>query len=116
MHPALALMLIGIAAPAPPGAIAPDHALICVEAPPAGTVAALGANGVAVVRDLGSCLLVVTDGAGRGRLETLGLDARLLDASIRGKSYYTVTLRGRSAAPVLEAGRVLRADGRDAVL
>jgi len=36
VHPALALMLIGIAAPAPPGAIAPDHALICVEAPPAG--------------------------------------------------------------------------------
>jgi hypothetical protein len=49
-------------------------------------------------------------------LNARGLDARVLDASVAGNTYYTVTLGGRPADPVHAAGRVLREDSQEAVL
>jgi hypothetical protein len=110
------LLLIGLLASPPAPAIAPDDALLSVEAPPPGAAAVLRADGVAVVRDLGSFLLVVTDPAGRARAEARGMAVRTLDESVAGKTYYTVSLRGRAPEPLGAAGRILREDGRDAVL
>lgn len=117
MLPVNGLLLIGLLATAPPrAAIAPDGALLSVEAPPPGTTAALREDGVAVVRDLGGYLLVVTGAEGRGRIEARGLRTRLLDASVAGKTFYTVETLGKPAGPVRAAGRVLREDDREAVL
>lgn len=115
MHPTAVMLLIGLLAGPPSPAIAPDGALLSVESPAPGTAAALRAEGVAVVRDLGRCLLVVADAGDRARLEASGRTVRILDGSVAGKTYYTAT-RGGRAARALPAGRILRDDGHDAVV
>lgn len=114
---ALLGVLVGVSLAAPlHGASAEDRALVSVEAPPPGTVAALRGDGVMVVRDLGRYLLAVVSPSERARLDARGLRWRLLDPSVEGRTYYTVVARERPLEGIAPAARVLRRDDYEAVV
>jgi len=93
-----------------------ERALVSVEAPPPGTVAALHGDGVMVVRDLGRYLLAVASPSDLARLDARGLRWRVLDESVEGRTYYTVVTRGRPLDALLPAGHMLRSDDYETVV
>jgi hypothetical protein len=100
-----------------PDHITPDQALIAVDNPSSATAAALLGQGVVVVRDLGSYLLVVGGAPDKAILSGAGLDWTVLDQTVVDKTYYTVGVRQGAGIDDLRANtRVLRFDGREAVI
>jgi hypothetical protein len=66
------------------------QSLIVVDTPRGAVEEILTADGVMIVRDMGSWLIAVADPDGQGRLRRLGVSFTVADESIAGKTYYTV--------------------------
>jgi len=66
-------------------------ALIRIDGPAAGEAQRLLDMGVTVVRDAGWYLLAIADTSQLETLDRLQMSYRLVDASVEGKTYYTVT-------------------------
>lgn len=82
--------------------------LIRVHEPAAGSAPRLLQMGVPVVRDAGWYLLAVAGDSQLQHLDRMGLSYRILDASIEGKTYYTLTRVGHDRVEDLAgAARVL---------
>lgn len=98
-------------------AAARDRALVVVDHAGPETAAALLDVDVMVVRDMERYLLAAATPEELARLNDAGAFWRVLDPSMSGKTYYTVTLGHESRLPALESlVRVLRADAYDAVV
>jgi len=96
---------------------AQDRALVAVENASPSAASELLADGVMVLRDMGSYLLVAAEQGQLSRLDELGLAWEALDRSIEGKTYYTVAYTdpfalGRIEQPV----RVLKITPYSAVI
>ena len=91
--------------------------LVLIEKTGTARTAELLERGVTVVCEFGGGLLAF---AGEDDLETIersGLAYRILDADIKGKSYYTVFLRDEAGVEAaLRQGRILARDGLHAVV
>ncbi len=95
----------------------PGQALILVENPGPQTAAALLAEDLMVVRDLGSILLVVASPERLAALDAADLEWRILDTSLEGKTYYTAGVpAGADLAAIAPGTRVLWSAGTDAVM
>jgi hypothetical protein len=94
-----------------------ETALVAVENPGPGTTADLLARGIMVVRDMERYLLVAAGTEDLIEMDEIALDWTMLDRSIDGKSYFTVTVARESRLLEIPARiRVLRFDGFDAVV
>ncbi|MFH1279936.1 MAG: M28 family peptidase [Candidatus Eisenbacteria bacterium] len=94
-----------------------ERALVAVNHPDPGTTATLLDSDVMVVRDMERYLLAAVTPEELARLNDTGVVWRVLDESMTGKTYYTVTLGRESRLAELEfLVRVLRADAFDAVV
>ncbi|MFH1313230.1 MAG: M28 family peptidase [Candidatus Eisenbacteria bacterium] len=94
-----------------------ETALVAVENPDLGTAASLLERGITVVRDMERYLLVTAGTEDLIQMDEMGLDWSMLDRSIAGKSYFTVTVARESRLLEIPARvRVLRFDGFDAVV
>ncbi|MGD8394285.1 MAG: M28 family peptidase [Candidatus Eiseniibacteriota bacterium] len=116
---ALLVCLLPLLVPATQIAAAPaERALVVVEHPSPGTVAALIDADVMVVRDMQRYVLVAAAPGDRSRLDALGLDWRVLDPVIGQKTYFTVgfTEDVDPAAMLPPGARLLRFDGAEAVV
>jgi hypothetical protein len=94
-----------------------ETALVAVENPARGTAADLLAQDILVVRDMERYLIVAAGTDGLVLMDEMGLDWTMLDRSIEGKSYFTVTVASETRLLEIPAEfRVLRFDGYDAVV
>ncbi len=117
MRRLIPFLAILMAATALSAATAPMKALLSVDSPGPGTAALLLDEGITVVRDMERYLLVVVDEVELARFGDLGIPYTILDPSMDGKTYYTVTMRNESELPTLRSiARVLRSDRFDAVI
>ena len=99
------------------GGGAPQRSLVAINDPLPDAAAALLDSGIQVVRDMDRYLLAVVDPADIASRRDAGGTWRILDESMEGKAYYTVTLHGDGDVERLTAAaRVLRADRYDAVV
>lgn len=89
---------------APAFALPPDGALVRIDSPPPGAAASLLREGVEVVRDAGWYLVAVAGPGDIAVLERLGWPYDVLDASVAGKIYYTITRPLESPAPFPAGG------------
>ena len=96
---------------------AADRSLVVIEHPAPESAAELIGADVMVVRDMERYLIEVVTPEELALLSDEGLVWNMLDPSMEGKTYYTVTMRNESQLPELEKlGRVLRSDRFDAVV
>lgn len=107
-----------LASAASPAASAPpaSESFILVTDPTPSTAAALLGEDVMVVRDLERLLLAVAPPDHFALFDELDLSWQVLDASIAGKTYYTVDLRGGSLAARVPGVRILWSDRDLAVI
>ncbi len=91
------LALVYLSAPA--FALPPDGALVRIDSPPPGAAASLLEEGVVVVRDAGWYLVAVAGPGDIAVLERLGWRYQVLDDSVAGKVYYTITRPLEAPAP-----------------
>lgn len=95
---------------------AADRALVLVQSPPPHAAARLLEQGVMVVRDLERSLLVVAGPGDDAALDRSGSAWRVLDASIEGRTYYTVGVRDEARLRALPGVRVLSLADGEAVI
>jgi leucyl aminopeptidase len=94
-----------------------DRALVSIDNPGPETASALLDRDVMVLREMNGYLLAAADPAGLEVLEALGLEWKLLDESIEGKTYFTVGVGTRASEAGIRAhARILRFDGEEAVI
>jgi hypothetical protein len=109
------ILLLAVSGIAAYGAM--EQALVVVDNPGPETVSTLLKRDVMVVRDMKGYILAAATPADRQVLNELGLEWTVLDASVEGKTYFTVGVGERATTAQIEArARLLRFDGREAVI
>ena len=108
------LALVCLSAPA--FALPTDGALVRIDSPPPGAAASLLEEGVEVVRDAGWYLVAVASPGDIAVLERLGWPYEVLDESVAGKVYYTITRPLESPAPFPSEIRLLYSTPLSAVV
>jgi hypothetical protein len=93
-----------------------DGALVAVNDPDRSTVSQLLSGHVTVVRDMERYLLVVADPGDLAAMDAMGVAWEMLDSSMAGKAYYTVTGHPSRLAAQVPQARVLRSDEFDSVV
>ncbi|MCS6844059.1 MAG: M20/M25/M40 family metallo-hydrolase [Caldilineales bacterium] len=122
MNPSLPLLLLSLLLLLSPAAAAeqPSVALVAVEVRSPAAVERLAATGVPVYARLtapaGEVMLAGADVRAQAQLRAAGLPFRALDADMAGAEYFVAYPAPGRSVPWAAYGRLLYADGRQAVL